>query len=178
MRKILPQPSGHRKFFPRVHWILKHGFLCCFCSVAQLYLALYDPMDCSTPGCPVLHHLTEITQTHVHWVGNVIQPSHLLSFSSLPAFNLFPTLGTFLMSQLFTLGGQSIVASALASVHPMNIQVWFPLGLTDLILQSKGFSRIFSNTTVKKHQVFYVQPFLWYKSHIYTWLLEKPFLWL
>ena len=55
-------------------------------------------MDCSTSGCPVLHHLTEITQTHVHWVGNVIQPSHPLSFPSRPAFNLFPTLGTFLLS--------------------------------------------------------------------------------
>jgi len=65
------------------------------------------------------------------------------------------------------------------SISPsMNIHDWFPLGLTDLILQSKGLSRIFSNTTVKKHQVFYVQPSLWSNSHIHTWLLEKPFLWL
>ena len=83
------------------------------------------------------------------------------------------------MSQLFASGGQSIGASALASVLSMNIQGWSPLGLTGWIsLQSKGLSRVFSNTTVQKHQFFGTQPSLWSDSHICTWLLEKPQLWL
>ena len=72
------------------------------------------------------------------------------------------------MSQFFTAGGQSTGASASASVLPVNIQYWFPLGLTGLILLSKGFSRVFSNTTVQKHQFFSVQPSLWSNSHSYT----------
>ena len=78
------------------------------------------------------------------------------------------------MSWLFTPGGQSIGASALASVLPINIQGWFPLGLTHLIsLLSKGLSRVFSSSTVQKHQFFGAQPSLWSDSHICTWLLEK-----
>ena len=81
----------------------------------------------------------------------------------------------FLVSQLFTSGGQSIGASASATVLPMNIQGWFPLGLTGLIsLQSKGLSRVFSSTTVLQHQFYGAQPSLWSNSQIYTWLLEKP----
>ena len=87
--------------------------------------------------------------------------------------------GSFPMSQLFTSGGQSIGASASASVLPMNTQSWFPLGWTDLIsLLFKGLSRIFSNTTVWKHLFFSPQPSLWSNSHNSTWLLEKPYLWL
>ena len=78
------------------------------------------------------------------------------------------------MSQLFTAGGQSIWASSSASIPLMNIQDWFPLGLTGLIfLQSKGLSRVFSNTTVQKHQFFDAQPSLWSNTHIHIWLLEK-----
>ena len=91
-------------------------------------------MDCSTPGFPVLHHLLELAQTHVHRVGDAIQPSHPLSsvipFSCLQSF---PESGSFLMSQLFASGGQSIWASSSASVLPMNIQCWLLLGLTGLI---------------------------------------------
>ena len=91
----------------------------------------------------------------------------------------FPASGSFLMSQFFASGGQSIGASASASVLPMNIQDLFPLGLTSLIsLQSKGLSRVFSNTTVQKHQFFGTQLSLWSNSHIHIWLLEKPELWL
>ena len=87
----------------------------------------------------------------------------------------FPASGSFPMSQLIASGGQSIGASASTPVLPMNIQDWFPLGLAYLIsLQSKGLSRVFSNTTVQKHQFFDTQPSLWSNSHIYTWLLEKP----
>ena len=87
----------------------------------------------------------------------------------------FPASGSFPMSGLFASGGQSIGASASASVLPMNIQDWFPLGRTGWIsLQSKGLSRVFSNTTVRKPQFFSTQTFLWSNSHIHTWRLEKP----
>ena len=83
------------------------------------------------------------------------------------------------MSWFFTLGGQSTGASASVSVLPMNIQGRFPLGLTGWIsLQSKGLSRVFSSTTIWKHQFFSAQPSLWSNSHIHTWLLEKPQFWL
>ena len=111
-----------------------------------------------------------------HW-GHPAISSSVVSFSSHLQF--FPASGSFQMSQFFTSGGQSIGVSASASVLSMNIQDWFPLGLTDWIsLQSKGLSRLFSNTTVQKHQFFDAQLSLQSKSHIHTWLLEKPELWL
>ena len=105
------------------------------------------------------------------FIESVIVSSHLiLCYPLLPS--IFPSIRTFPVS-LFTLGGQSIGASA--SVLPMNIQGRFPLGWTGLIsLQSRGLSRVFSNTTVQKHQFFSTQPSLWFNSHIHTWLLEKP----
>ena len=85
----------------------------------------------------------------------------------------YPASGSFPMSQFFASGGQSIEASA--SVLPVNSFHWSPLGLTGLIsLQSKGFSRVFSNFTVPKHQFFSAQFSFWSHSHIHTWLLEKP----
>ena len=82
------------------------------------------------------------------------------------------------MGQFFASGGQSIRASASALVLPINIQDWFPWGLTGLIsLQSKELSRVSSNTTVQKYQFFSAQLSLWSNSHIHTWLLEKPWLW-
>ena len=130
-------------------------------------------MDCGTPGFPVHHQLPEFTQTHVHRVSDAIQPSHPLSpFSS--CLQSFPATGSFPMSWLFPSGGQSIGASASTSVLPMNIQGGFPLGLTSLIsLLSKELSRVFSSTTVRKHQFFSAQPSLWSNSQIRTWLLEK-----
>ena len=101
--------------------------------------------------------------------------SSVVPFSSCP--QSFPASGSFPMSQLFTSGGQSI--GALAPVLLMSFQDWFPLGLTGLIsLQSKGLSRVLSSTTVQKHQFFSAQPSLWSYSHICTWPLEKPYLWL
>ena len=99
-----------------------------FSSVAQSCLTLCNPMDCGTPGFPVHRHLPEITKTHVNWVGDTIQPtsSFVISFSS--CLQSFPASGSFPVSQFFTSGDQSIGASALASVLPMNIQAWFPLG--------------------------------------------------
>ena len=86
----------------------------------------------------------------------------------------FPTSGSFPISLFFVTGNESIEALASASVFPMNIQDWFPLGLTGLILQSKGLSRVFSNITVQKDKYFSPQLSLWSNSHIHTWLLEKP----
>ena len=146
--------------------------------VAQLWLTLCNPTDCSTPGFPVYHQLLELAQTHVHWVSDAIQPSHpVIPFSS--CLQSFPASGSFPTSEFFPSGGQSIGASASASVLPMNIQGWFPLGLTGLIsLMSKGLSRVFSNTTVQKYQFLNAQPSLWSNSHVCTWLLEKPQPWL
>ena len=94
-------------------------------------------------------------------------------FSSCP--QSFPASGSFPKSRLFTSGGQSIGASASTSVFPMNIQDWFPLGLTGLIsLQSKGLSRVFSSTIVGKYKFFSTQPSLWSNSDTHTWILEKP----
>ena len=101
----------------------------------------------------------------------------IVPFSS--CFQSFPASGSFPMSWLFASGGTSIGVSASASVLPMNIQGWFPVGLTGLIsLQSKRLSRVFSNTTVQRHKFFSIQLSLWSNSHIHTWLLEKPKLWL
>ena len=99
--------------------------------------------------------------------------SSVVPFSSCLQFS--PASGYFPISQFFTSGGQSIGASASTSVLPMNTQDWFPLGWTGCIsLQSKGLSRVFSNTTVQKHQFFGVQPSSQSNSHIHTWPLEKP----
>ena len=142
-----------------------------FSSVAQSCPTLCDPFHHSTPGLPVHHQLLEFIQTHVHWVGDVIQPSHLLSSPSPPALNLSQHQG---MVSQFSSGGQSIGVSASASVLPMNIQDWFPLGWTGWIsMQSKGLSGVFSNTTVQKHQFSSAQLSLWSNSYIHKWLLEK-----
>ena len=108
-------------------------------------------------------------------VESVIQPNHLILCH--PLFHLpsvYPESGSFPKSRLFPSGAQSIVAPASASVLPMNIQRWFPLGFTGLVcLQSKRLSRVFSNITVQKHQFSCIQPSPWANSHIRTWLLEK-----
>ena len=106
------------------------------------------------------------------WCHQAISSS-VVPFSSCPQSLLAS--GSFPMSQLFTWGGQSIGVSASASVLPINIQDWFSLGWTGWIsLQSKGLSRVFSNTTVQKHQFFGTQLSSQSSSHIHTWLLEKP----
>ena len=124
-------------------------------------------MNCSRPGLPVHYQLLEPTQTHVHWVGDAIQPSHPLLSPSPPVLS-FPASGSFQMSKLFTSGGQSIGVSASTSVLPMNTQDW-SLGWAGWIsLQSKGLSRVFSNTTVQKHQFFGAQLSLQSNSYMTT----------
>ena len=123
-----------------------------FSSVAQSCLTFCNPMNHSTPGLPVHHQLPELTQTHVHHVGDAIQPSHPLLSPSSPTFSLSQHQALFQWVSSSHQVAKSIGVSASASVLPMNIQDWFPLGLTGWIsLQSKGLSRVFSNTTVKKH---------------------------
>ena len=106
------------------------------------------------------------------WCHSTISSS-IVTFSS--CLQSFPASGSFQMSWFFASGAQSIGFSASASVLPMNIQDWFPLGCTRWIsLQSKGLSRVFSNTTVQKHRFFGPQLSLESNSHIHTWLLKKP----
>ena len=143
-------------------------------SVTQSCSAHCDPMNWSTPGFFVHHQLPEIIQTHVHRVGDAIQPSHPLLSHFPPAANPAHH-QSFPMSQHFAWGGQSIGVSALASVLPKNTQDWSPSGWTGWIsLQSKGLSRVFSNTTVQKHQFFSTQFSSQFSSDIHTWPLEKP----
>ena len=125
-------------------------------SVAWLCPTLCDPMNCSMPGLPVHHHLLESTQIQFHWVSDAIQPSHPLCPLLLPL--IFPSIRVFSNESLFASGGQSIGVSASTSVLPMNNQDWPPLEWTGRIFsQPKGLSRVFSNTTVQKHQFFGAQ---------------------
>ena len=119
-------------------------------------------MDCSTPGLPVLHHLPEFAQAHLHWVNDAIQSSHPLLSSSL-VLNLSQHQG--LLQTVFSSGGRSTGVSASALVLPMNIQGWLPLELTGLILLSRGLSSTFSSTKIWKCQFFGIQRSLWSNSH-------------
>ena len=122
------------------------------------------PEACSNP-CPL------------GWWCHPSISSSVVPFSS--CLQSFPASESFQMSQFFESSGQSIGTSVSAPVLSMNNQDWFPLGLTGLIsLWSKGLSRVFSNTTIQKHQFFSAQLSLWSNSHIHTWILEKPQPWL
>ena len=156
----------------KLMWLLNYvkcGLSSQFSSVTQLCPTFCDPMDCSMPRFPLHHQLPELAQTHVHWVSDVIQLSDPLSSPSPPALNLSQHRGFSLTIWRFTSGSQSTGASASASVLPVNIQDWFPLGLTGWIsLLSKGVSRTFSDTTVQKHQFFHAQAFFIVQlSHAY-----------
>ena len=130
-------------------------------------------MDWSKPAFPILHHLLDLAQTLVHWVGDSIQPSHPLSSHS-SSFNIsqpsiFPSIRVFSNELVLCIRWPKTGVSASASVLPMNIQDWFPLGLTDLIsLQFKGLSRVFSDTTAQKYQSFLARSFLWSNSLMTT----------
>ena len=156
-------------------WISNEkGCRCYYCSVAQSCLTLrphelqHARLPCPSPSPWACSNSCPLSR----WCHPTISSS-VFPFSS--HLQSFPASRSFLMSQPFTSGAQSIGASASASVLPMNIQDWFPLELTGLIsLQFKGLSRVFSSTTVQKHQFFGAQLSLWSNSHIHTWLLEKP----
>ena len=156
----------------------KLSYTCLFTSVTQSCLTLCDPMDCSRPGLPVHHQLPEFTQTHVHWVGDALQPSHPLSSPSPHNFDLSQHQGLF--QWVYSL-------HQVAKVLEFQLQHYsfqwifneFHLGWTGWIsLQSKGLSKVFSNTTIWKHQFIGAQLSLWSNSHISTWVLEKSWFWL
>ena len=144
-------------------------------SVAQLCPTLCDPMNRSTPGLPLHHQLQEFTQIHVHRVGAAIQPSHPLSSPFPPAPNSSQHQSLFQwVNSSFAWDGQSTGVSALASLLPKNTQDWSPLEQTGWIsLQSKGLSRVFSNTAVQKYQFFDAQLSSQSNSHIHTWPLPN-----
>ena len=124
-------------------------------------------LPCPSPTPEVYSNSCSLSR----WCQTTISSS-VITFSS--RLQSFPASGSFPVSQFFTSGGQSIGVSASASVLPVNIQDSFPLGWTGCIsLQSKGFSRVFSSTTVWKHQLSGAQLSLWSNSYIHTWLLEK-----
>ena len=158
-----------------VYWLI-FRYLVRPCSVTKLFPTLCDPMDCSTPGFPVLHYLLEFAQTHVHWVIDATQLSNPLSSPFSLALNLSQHHHLF---QWVSSSHQVIKVLELQLQHQFSsIQGWTPLGLTGLISWlSKGLSGVFSNTTVQKHQFFAAQPSLWSNSHIHTELLKKPYLW-
>ena len=134
------------------------------CSVAQSCLTLCDPMDCRTPDFPILYCLPEFSQSHIQ---SVMPSNHLMLCCHLLLLpSTFHSIRSFPVNQLFASGGQSIGASPSTSVLLVSIQGWFPLGLTGLIsLLSKGLWRVFSSTTVWKHQFFSVLPSLWSSYH-------------
>ena len=124
------------------------------------------------PPCPSPTPRACSNSCPLSWWCHLANSSSVVPFTS--CLEYFPASGSFLMNQFFASSGQSVGASASALVLRMNIQDWLPLGLADWIsLQSKGLSRIFSNTTVQKHQLFGALLSLWSNSHIHIWLLEK-----
>ena len=136
------------------------------------------PMDWSTPGFPVLHHLPELLKFLS--IELVMPSNHLILCRPLLLLPpIFPSIRVFSNESALQIRWPNYWSFNSASVLPMNSQGWFPLGLTGLIsLLSKTLSRVLSSTTVQKNQFFSVQPSLWSNPHTCTWLLEKPPLWL
>ena len=132
---------------------------------------LGDPMNCSTPGFPVRHHLMELAQTHLHWVSEAIHLIFCCLLLLLPS--VFPSIRVFSNDLALCIRWPKYWNFR---ISPSNeFQGWFPLGLTGLIsLLSKGLLRMFSTTTVWKCQFSGTKPSLWSNSHIHTWLPEKP----
>ena len=146
--------------------------LYCCCSVTKLCSTICNHVDWSTPVFPVHHQLPELAQTHVHRVGDAIEPSSAIPFSSY--LQSFLASGSFPVSQFFAPGGQSIGASVQPQSFQRTPRTDLPVGWTGWIFfQSKGLSRVFSNPTVQKHQFFDTQLSLWSNSPIRTWLLEN-----
>ena len=143
-------------------------------AVQLLSPSLCDSMDFSTSGFPVLHYLLDFAQTHVYWVDDTIQPGHSLSPPSPPALNLPQHQGLF---QWVSSSHQVTKVLELQLKHQSSNEYsrLISLRLDCLIsLLSTGLLRVFSSTTIQKHQFFSTQPSLWSSSHIHTWLLENP----
>ena len=141
-------------------------------SLSCVWLQPHEPQHARPPYPSPTSGVHTNSCSLSRWCHPTISPS-VVPFSSCP--QSFPASGSFQMSQLFASGGQRIRVSASTSVLPMNTQDWSPFEWTSWIsLQSKGLSRVISNTTVQKHLFFHTQLSLWSNSHIHTWLLEKP----
>ena len=140
-------------------------------SPVQIFATPWTASHQASLSFPISQSL--LNSCPLSWWCHPTNLSSIAYFSS--CHQSFPALESFPKSQLFASGGQSIGVSASASVLPINIQDWFPLRWTGLILQFKELSRVFSSITVRKHQFFSAQPSLWSNSHIHTWLLEKPY---
>ena len=173
---------------------LNNACACCCCLVAEPFPTFCEPMNCSMPGFLVLHHRWSLLK--LLSIESVIPHSHLILCHPLLLPSIFPSIRVFPKELVLRNGGQTIGASALASILPVNIQDWFPLGLTGLIsLQLKGLSRVFSSITIGIHQYFshfMVQPLSLiygktltsihdhWKNHIFDYngnLLAKSYLW-
>ena len=143
-------------------------------SVAQLCPTLCNPMNRSTPGLPAHHQLPDFTQTHVHRVGDAIQPSHPL-LSPFPPAPIPPSIRVFSNESTLCMRWPKYWSFSFSIILPKKSQGWSPSEWTGWIsLQSKGLSRVFSNTTVQKHQFFSSQLSSQSNSHIHTWPQEKP----
>ena len=153
------------------HSIVNQLFVCSVAKSCLTFTTSWTIACKASLSFTISHNLLKLKTTDPVMPSNrVILCCFLLLLPS-----IFPSIKVFPVSRLSISGGQSIGSSASASVLPMNIQDWFPLELTDLIsLLSKGLKRVFSGTTIWKHQFFGAQPSLWSNSHIHTWLLEKP----
>ena len=168
---LITRSSEGKCFFELAReWL---NYCCCFsCLVVSYSSQSHGLQQARLPCPPSSSRMCSNSCPLSQWCYPTISSS-VIPFSS--CLQSFPASRSFPMSWLLASGGQSIEASASASVLPMNIQEWFSLGLTGLIsLLFEGLSRVFSSTTIWKHQFFSAQPFLWSNSHIHTWLLEKP----
>ena len=160
--------SWRQNFFP----ILKFSSVQCSRSVVSNSLRPHESQHARPPCLSPTPGVHSNSCSLSLWCHPAISSS-VVPFSSCP--QSFPTSLSFQMSQLFTSGGQNIGVSALSSFLPKNTQDWSPLEWTGWIfLQSRGLSRVFSNTTVQKHQFFGAQPSSQSNSHIHTWPQEKP----
>ena len=171
-------PAWQADSLPPWHWgsaRRQYQFSQFSCSVGSDSLQPHEPKH-ARPPCPSpTPRVYSNSCTLSQWCHPTISSS-VIPFPS--CLQSFPASGSFPMSQFFASGSQSIRVSASASVLPMSLQDWFPLGWTGSIsLLSKKLSRVFSNTTVQKHQFFGTQLSSQSNSRIHTWLLEKPGLW-
>ena len=174
-----PLPSGSSVKRKELRQMECHLDAVQFSSVAQLCPTLCDPMNCSTPALPVHHQLPEFTQTPVHQVSDAIQPSHPLSSPSPPAPNPSQHQSLFQWVNSSHEMAKVLEFQLQYFFFPKKSQDWSPLEWIGWIsLKSKGCARVFSNTTVQKHQFFGTQLSSQSNSHIHTWPLEKPQPWL
>ena len=166
--------SGTGLWFPLIMALINPYHCCCCCSVTQSCPTLCNPMDCSTPGFPVLHCPLEFAQRHVHWL---VMPSNYLILCHPILFlpSIFLRIRVF-SNELALCIWWTVYSSFNCSISPFNEYsglIYFRIDWFDL-LAVQGTLKTFSNTTVRNHQFFGAQPSLWSNFHISRWLLEKP----